>query len=210
MLYIVSFLDDVSLVKLQSCYVLFVRGNSYRKISAEDSRARNLLLCMLWWYIDDISDRIKFLCNLLVRALKNVGITPLRFKLDMPRAATTTPTLILEWRWKICWLVPSCVEFAFAAFTPRLILFASARDTFLFRRISLHSDFASKLLARAESCRRAHINANVIHRRGIRPDSKKFYKFWVGCNPSHGIARGSLICEDWSAATFRNSSIRFN
>lgn len=51
MLYIASFLDDVALVKLQSCYVLFVRGNSYRKISAEDLRARNLLLRIY----DDIS-----------------------------------------------------------------------------------------------------------------------------------------------------------
>lgn len=81
-------------------------------------------------------------------------------------------------------------------FTP----FASARDTFLsLPSDSLRSDFASEPLARVESCRCAHINANVIHRRGIRPDSKKFYKFWVGCNPSHGIARGNMICEDWSA-----------
>lgn len=153
------------------------------------------------WYIPG---RIKFSCNLLVRALKNVGTAPLRFKFDTPRRRR---------RWfrddaekyvdssRAMWNLPS-------PRLPRLFTpFASARDTSLFRRISLRSDFASEALARVESCRCAHINANVIHRRGIRPDSKKFYKFWVGCNPSHGIARGSMICEDWSAPTFRDGSI---
>lgn len=85
MLYIASLLhaDDVSLVKLQSRYV---PGNSYRKISAEDLRARNSL-----FRCDDKSmihqaDRIKFSRNLLVRALKNVGIA---FSCDMPRVVTT-------------------------------------------------------------------------------------------------------------------------
>lgn len=118
----------------------------------------------------------------------------------------TKPTLIPRWYWKICWLVPQ-LEFASVAFIPVFysVRFCSRHLPF-FGRISLYSDFASELLARAESCRRAHINANVIHWRGIWPDWKKFYKFWVGCNPSHGIARSSAICEDWSAPTFWDDS----
>lgn len=49
MLYTASLLDDTSLIKLQSRYVLSIRGNSYRKISTEDFACEEFVISLLRW-----------------------------------------------------------------------------------------------------------------------------------------------------------------